>query len=217
MMKNINKLALLLKLNMLRSIAASLSWRSPVIALKQALELHWTPFEWATKSLLWSDILSDAWKATWVTAAETYSAVIPSNLHVLVNSAVAIHNTRLAQFVFVKEPASFYEPQFSRNSLNISLSDYILETKKKIQEKVLNWTCQTNSVCKLLQYVNFDGYWTLMVWHFWQDSSYSTNQIIEPFLQGSWYTYWSVLYESIEHADDTDNHFGSKVCFENWK
>ena len=130
-MKNINKLALLLKLNMLRSIAASLSWRSPVIALKQALELHRTPFEWATKSLLWSDILSDAWKATWVTAAETYSAVIPSNLHVLVNSAVAIHNTRLAQFVFVKEPASFYEPQFSRNSLKISLSDYMFETKKK--------------------------------------------------------------------------------------
>ena len=56
--------------------------------------------------------------------------------------------------------------------------------KKKLQEKVLNWTCQTNSVCKLLQYVNFDGYWTLMVWHFWQDSSYSTYQIIEPFLQG---------------------------------
>ena len=91
------------------------------------------------------------------------------------------------------------------------------KNKKKIREKVLNWTCQTNPVCKLLQIVNFDGYWTLMVWHFWQDSSYSTNQIIEPFLQGSWYTYWSVFYESIEHADDTDNRFGSKVCFENWK
>ena len=76
--------------------------------------------------------------------------------------------------------------------------------KKKLQEKVLNWTCQTNSVCELLQIVNFDGYWTLMVWNFWQDSSYSTNQIIEPFLQVSWYTYWSVLYESIEHTDDTD-------------
>ena len=76
--------------------------------------------------------------------------------------------------------------------------------KKKNQERVLNWTCETNSVCKLLQIVNFDGYWTLMVWNFWQDSSYSTNQIIEPFLQVSWYTYWSVLYESIEHTDDTD-------------
>ena len=101
MMKNINKLALLLKLNMLRSIAASLSWRSPVIALKQALELHQTPFEWATKSLLWSDILSDAWKATWVTAAETYSAVIPSNLHVLANSAVAIHTTHVLRSLFL--------------------------------------------------------------------------------------------------------------------
>ena len=118
------------------------------------------------------------------------------------------YNTRLAQFVFVKEPACFYEPQFGRKSLNISLSDYMFETKKKkkkkLQEKVLNWTCQTNSVCELLQIVNFDGYWTLMVWNFWQDSSYSTNQIIEPFLQVSWYTYWSVLYESIEHTDDTD-------------
>ena len=83
--------------------------------------------------------------------------------------------------------------------------------KKKLQEKVLNWTCQTNSVCKLLMV------WHLMVWHFWQHSSCSTHQIIEPFLQGSWYAYWSVLYESIEHADDTDNRFGSKVCFDNWK
>ena len=41
---------------------------------------------------------------------------------------------------------------------------------------MLNWTCETNSVCKLLQIVNFDGYSTLMVWHFWQHSSYSTNQ-----------------------------------------
>ena len=80
----------------------------------------------------------------------------------------------------------------------------IRDKKKKLQEKVLNWTCETNSVCKLLQIVNFDGYWTLMVWNCWQDSSYSTNQIIEPFLQVSWYTYWSVLYESIEHTDDTD-------------
>ena len=123
------------------------------------------------------------------------------------------YNTRLERFVFVTEPACFYEPQFSRNSLNISLSHYVLETKKKkththtqkkLQEKVLNWTCQTNSVCKLLQIVNFDVYWTLMVWHFWQHSSCSTNHIIEPFL-GSWYAYWRVLYESIEHADDIDN------------
>ena len=204
----------------LRSIAATLSRRSPVIALKQALELHRTPFEWTTKSLLWSDILSDAWSGRPHESQQSSFTMLSSRaifMYLWIRLSLVIQHTSCAVFFFVKELACFYEPQFSRNSLNISLSDYMLETKKKkIQEKGLNWTCQTNSVCKLLQYVNFDGYWTLMVWHFWQDSSYSTNQIIEPFLQGSWYTYWSVFYESIEHADDTDNHFGSKVCFENW-
>ena len=32
-------------------------------------------------------------------------------------------------------------------------------------------------VCKLLQIVNFDGFWTLMVWHFWQLLSCTANQI----------------------------------------
>ena len=72
------------------------------------------------------------WRATWVTAAELYNAIIPSNLHVLMNSAVVSHTTHvLRSLFFVKELACFYEPQFSRNSPNISLSDYMLETKKK--------------------------------------------------------------------------------------
>ena len=29
--------------------------------------------------------------------------------------------------------------------------------------------------------------------------------------------YCSVLYESMEHADNTVVRFGNKVCFENWK
>ena len=29
--------------------------------------------------------------------------------------------------------------------------------------------------------------------------------------------YCSVLFESVEHADDIVVHFGKKVCFENWK
>ena len=33
----------------------------------------------------------------------------------------------------------------------------------------------------------------------------------------AWYAYCSVLYESKEHADNTDNRFESKICFENWK
>ena len=49
-----------------------------------------------------------------------------------------------------------YEPQFSWMSLNIPLSDSFFGLKK-LQEKVLNLTCQTFSVCELLQIVNFDG------------------------------------------------------------
>ena len=41
-------------------------------------------------------------------------------------------------------------------SLNISLSDSVLETKK-IQAKVLNSTCRIILVCKILQNMNFDG------------------------------------------------------------
>ena len=50
----------------------------------------------------------------------------------------------------------FYEPQFCRVSLNISLSDSVLETKKLLAE-VLNSTCRNIQVFKLLQNVNFDG------------------------------------------------------------
>ena len=56
----------------------------------------------------------------------------------------------------VKKLACFCEPQFGRISLNISLSDSVLETKK-LQAKVLNLTCRTILVCKLLQNMNFDG------------------------------------------------------------
>ena len=204
----------------LRSIAATLSRRSPVIALKQALELHRTPFEWTTKSLLWSDILSDAWSGRPHESQQSSFTMLSSRaifMYLWIRLSLVIQHTSCAVF-FCERTCLFLwtpiQPEFTEHfTFRLYVRD---KKKKKIQEKVLNWTCQTNSVCKLLQYVNFDGYWTLMVWHFWQDSSYSTNQIIEPFLQGSWYTYWSVFYESIEHADDTDNHFGSKVCFENW-
>ena len=86
---------------MLKSIAARSSWRSPVIAVKQAQKLHRPPFEWKNKSLLWYPFRCVEWKVTSVTAAEFCCAVIPSDLHVPVNSAV-VHskNTRLEQFVF---------------------------------------------------------------------------------------------------------------------
>ena len=64
-------------------------------------ELHRPPFEWKNKSLLWYPFRCVEWKVTSVTAAEFCGAVIPSDLHVPVNSAV-VHskNTRLEQFVF---------------------------------------------------------------------------------------------------------------------
>ena len=37
-----------------------------------------------------------------------------------------------------------------------------------LRENVLNSACWTISVCELLQIVNFDGLWTLIVWYFWQ-------------------------------------------------
>ena len=86
---------------MLKSIAARSSWRSPVIAVKQAQKLHRPPFEWKNKSLLWYPFRCVEWKVTSVTATEFCGAAIPSDLHVPVNSAV-VHskNTRPEQFVF---------------------------------------------------------------------------------------------------------------------
>ena len=56
----------------------------------------------------------------------------------------------------MKQLAYFCEPRLGRISLNISLSDPVLETKK-LQAKVLNSTCRAILVCKLLQNMNFDG------------------------------------------------------------
>ena len=64
-------------------------------------ELHRLPFEWKNKSLLWYPFRCVEWKVTSVTAAEFCRAVIPSDLHVPVSSAVVrSKNTRLEQFVF---------------------------------------------------------------------------------------------------------------------
>ena len=56
----------------------------------------------------------------------------------------------------VEKLVSFYELQFSWISLNISLSDSVLDTEK-LQVKVSNLTCQTISIFKQLYVVNFDG------------------------------------------------------------
>ena len=86
---------------MLKSIAARLSWRSPVIIVKQASVTTSAALRVKNKSFLWYPFRCVEWKVTWVTAAEFCRAVIPSDLHVPVNSAV-VHSkyTRLEQFVF---------------------------------------------------------------------------------------------------------------------
>ena len=83
---------------MLKSIAARSSWRSPVITVKQASET--TSAALRVKKAC-SDILSDALSRKSHQSLQFFGAVIPSDLHVPVNSAV-VHskNTRLAQFVF---------------------------------------------------------------------------------------------------------------------
>ena len=120
-----------------------------------------------------SDILSDA------LSGRPHQSLQPS-VTVLSSRAISIfwwiwlsfiHETLASNCLFftchVKKLTCFYEPQFGRVTLNISLSDSVLETKK-LQAEVLNSTCRTIQVFKLLQNVNFDGFRTLMVWHSWQ-------------------------------------------------
>ena len=78
--------------------------------------------------------------------------------------------------VLWKKLAFFYELRFSRISLNISLSDSVLETEI-LQAKVLN------STAELSQFVNYCRLWTLsMVRYFWQLESCSAKQIISTIL-----------------------------------
>ena len=56
-----------------------------------------------------------------------------------------------------KNLACFYEPLFSRISRNISLSDSVQETKKTLCKRVKFELPNSISVCKLFQFVNFDG------------------------------------------------------------
>ena len=95
-----------------------------------------------------------------------------------------------------------------RISLNISLSDPVLETKK-LQAKVLNSTCRAILVCKLLQNMNFDGLTLLTALVLYSQSNYlkHSNRNSD----------WLIIacFMSIEHADDTVVRFGNKICFEN--
>ena len=65
---------------MLRSIAASSSCDLRSSQWSKLQKLHRPPFEWKNNNLLWYPFRYFEWKATSVTAAEFYGAVIPSDL-----------------------------------------------------------------------------------------------------------------------------------------
>ena len=101
------------------------------------------------------------WNVTSVTADEFYGSVIGQSSCSGKFRLSFIHNTLALNSLFsnchVKKLACCYESQFGLISLNISLSESVLETKK-LQTKVLNSTCRTVSVCKLLHNVNYGGF-----------------------------------------------------------
>ena len=135
-------------------------------------KLHRPPLEWKNKSLLWHPFRCVEWKASSVTAAEFCGAVIPSDLHVPVNSAVFIHKT-LALNSLSSTLSCEWIRVFLWAIIRLKFTEHFtlrfrIRDLKKLQEKVLNSTCRTILVCKLSQNVNFDGFWTLTVWHFWQ-------------------------------------------------
>ena len=135
-------------------------------------KLHRPPLKRTTKSLLWYSFRGVEWKDTSVTAAEFYGAVIPSNLHIPANSL----NTRLNSLFsncHLKKLACFYEIQFGRVSLNISRSDFVLETKR-LQAKEVNSTCWT------IRFVNYCGTWTLMVFEFWWFDIFDRFSLVRP-------------------------------------
>ena len=118
----------------LKSIAACLrsSGDLPSSHWGKPQKLNRSHFEWTTKSLLWYPYRCVDQKATSVTAAEFFCAVISSNLYVPANSAV-VHswNTRFEQFFYhlsFKKSCVFLwfsiQPDFSEHfSLKFCTSD----------------------------------------------------------------------------------------------
>ena len=87
----------------------------------------------------------------------------------------------------MKELACFYEPQFGRVSLNISLSDSVLEIKI-LQAEVLNY-----SSFLLLQNENFDGltFLTALVLYSQSDSNRDSDWlIVARFVRGHCCPLW---------------------------
>ena len=73
---------------------------------------------------------------------------------------------------------------------------------------MLNSTCRTILVCKLLQNMNFDGLTFLTALVLYSQSDYlNYSNRDSDWLIGACFM--------MKHADDTVVRFGNKVCFEN--
>ena len=120
----------------------SSSWRSPVIAVKQASEIT---LSWTIKSLFWYPFRCVEWKATWVTTAEFTDAFTLSNLYVPVNSVV-VHSKHISWKTCLFSLA-IMRPGFTAN---FTFRFCILI--KKLRAKVLNSTCRTISVNTIISF-----------------------------------------------------------------
>ena len=143
---------------MLRSVAASSSWRSPSSQWSKPQKLHRPPFEWKNKNLLWYPFRCVERKTTSVTAAEFYGAVIPSDLHVPVSSVEKVC-FRLVMWKNLHVSSATLRLKFTEH---FTFRFCIREKGKTFQQK-----CQIRP-SEPFKFVNYRGMWTLMVWHFWQ-------------------------------------------------
>ena len=173
---NTNFLGEYLKQNLPSLVLIEFSWKSVVFPKSNLTRHHiplaaddFLPFVWTTKSLLWCPFRCVEW---WSHISHCDRVLRLCNLEKSSCSGElgcrSFVKTRFEQFVFYlsseKTCAFLYatiRPDFTEH---FTCTFFI----KKRQAKVLDSTCQTIQVWKQLQNVNFDGFWTFMVWHFWQ-------------------------------------------------
>ena len=106
----------------------------------------------------------------------------------------------------LKKLACFYEPQFDRISLNISLLDSVLGTKKA-SGKSVKIDLPNSFSCSLWQIVSFDTLTFLTALVLFNNSDYLNHSNGDS----NWLTV--ACFMSIEHANDTAIRFENKVFF----
>ena len=152
-----------------RSIAASLSWQSSFIGMNQALRLHPLPFDVNDWELALISVPMRGVVGHMRHSSRVLQCCYPERSSCDHEFGCRYpYNTHLQHFDFL-----FVMWKNLRVFMN-------LNSAGKLQEKLLNWTCQAFFLFNQSDYLN---------------------QTV------SWYAYWSVLYECIEHADDTDVRF----------